>query len=347
MKTCPQCGRMWTDAMRYCPMDGAELPAARTASATVIAKHVTREESQPVQDAPPSPAANADPLIGQVLEGKYQIQSKIGQGATGAIYRAERINIGDCVAVKVLKPEFAEDYTAAERFRREALALGRIRHPNVIAIYDYFERPGQDNRPASIFLVMELLSGKTLRDVLRQEQVLDIRRAVRLMVQVCSALHVAHERNVIHRDLKPENIMIEQYDRRQEMVKVIDFGLARLRLTGKLIKTLTERGRVAGTPYYMAPEQWMDRPLDARTDVYALGIICYEMLTGRVPFNAENVMQLASKHVKTPPQPPIELRRDLPRGLSQAVLKALAKHPQERPATALEFADELQRGLLS
>jgi serine/threonine protein kinase len=157
---------------------------------------------------------------------------------------------------------------------------------------------------------------------------------------------VAHERNVIHRDLKPENIMVEQYDRQQEMAKVIDFGLARLRMTGKLIKTLTEQGRVAGTPYYMAPEQWMDRPLDARTDVYALGIICYEMLTGRVPFHADTVMQLANKHVKMPPQPPIELRRELPLGISQAILRALAKQPQDRPSTTLELADALQRGLL-
>jgi len=193
---------------------------------------------------------------------------------------------------------------------------------------------------------MELLSGKTLRDILRQEHVLDIRRTVRLMVQICAALHVAHERNVIHRDLKPENIMVEQYDRQQEMAKVIDFGLARLRMTGKLIKTLTEQGRVAGTPYYMAPEQWMDRPLDARTDVYALGIICYEMLTGRVPFHADTVMQLANKHVKMPPQPPIELRRELPLGISQAILRALAKQPQDRPSTTLELADALQRGLL-
>ncbi len=329
--------------MRFCPMDGAELPLARAAPETPAICKVAPEEPKPASERPA--AASADPLIGQVLEGKYQIQSKIGQGATGAIYRAERINIGDCVAVKVLKPELAEDYAAAERFRREALALGRIRHPNVIAIYDYFEQQRRDNRPASIFLVMELLSGKTLRDVLRQEHVLDIRRTIRLMIQVCSALQVAHERNVIHRDLKPENIMLEQYDRQNEMPKVIDFGLARLRLTGKLIKTLTEQGRVAGTPYYMSPEQWMDRQLDARTDIYALGIICYEMLTGRVPFNADTVMQLANKHVKLPPQPPIELRRELPMGVSQAILKALAKQPQERPATTLAFADMLQRGL--
>lgn len=341
MKTCPRCGRVWTDTMRFCPLDGTELPQARTTSSTTIARRITHEEPRVEL-----PSAGQDPLIGQVLEGKYHIQSRIGQGATGAIYRAERINIGDAVAVKVLKPEFAEDYAASERFRREALALGRIRHPNVIAIYDYFEQPRQGDRPASIFLVMELLSGKTLRDILRQEHVLDIRRTVRLMVQICAALHVAHERNVIHRDLKPENIMVEQYDRQQEMAKVIDFGLARLRMTGKLIKTLTEQGRVAGTPYYMAPEQWMDRPLDARTDVYALGIICYEMLTGRVPFHADTVMQLANKHVKAPPQPPIELRRELPMGVSQAILRALAKQPQERPSTTLELADALQRGLL-
>ncbi|MGQ9897835.1 MAG: serine/threonine protein kinase [Acidobacteriota bacterium] len=327
--------------MRFCPLDGTELPPFCAIPATTTTNQITREESKVEL-----PSAGQDPLIGQILEGKYRVQSKIGQGATGAIYRAERINIGDAVAIKVLKPEFAKDYAAAERFRREALALGRIRHPNVIAIYDYFEQPRQGDHPALVFLVMELLSGKTLRDILRQEYVLDIRRTVRLMVQVCSALHAAHERNVIHRDLKPENIMIEQYDRQHEMPKVIDFGLARLRMTGKLIKTLTEQGRVAGTPYYMSPEQWMDRQLDARTDIYALGIICYEMLTGRVPFNADTVMQLANKHVKMPPQPPIELRRELPLGISQAVLRALAKQPKDRPSTTLELADALQQGLL-
>ncbi len=326
--------------MRFCPLDGTALSPAPTATKT--ARQVSDEPSRVGSTVS---LDERDPLIGQVLEGKYHIRSKIGQGATGVIYRAERINIGDAVAVKVLKPEFAADHTTAERFRREALALGRIRHPNVIAIYDYFEQPQQGDRPALIFLVMELLSGKTLRDILRQERMLDVRRMVRLMVQVCAALHVAHQRNVIHRDLKPENIMIEQYDRQQEMAKVIDFGLARLRMTGRLIKTLTEQGRVAGTPYYMAPEQWMDRPLDARTDVYALGVICYEMLTGRVPFNADTVMQLANKHIKMPPQPPIELRHDLPTGISQAILWALAKQPQDRPATTLELADALQRGL--
>lgn len=333
MKTCPMCGRKWTATMRFCPMDGARLPEGSTPP-TLDPLEVPTFISEP--------KARGDSLIGQIFEGKYLILSKIGQGATGAIYRGERKNIGDQVAVKVLKPEFVADYAATERFRREALALGRIHHPNAISIYDFgISADGQ------AFLVMELLSGRTMRTILQEEQMLEVRRAVNLITQVCAALNAAHRSKIIHRDLKPENIMIEFYEGQGEVAKVIDFGLARLKLTGKLVQTLTEQGRVAGTPYYMSPEQWMDKPLDARTDIYGLGVILYEMLTGCVPFNAATVMQLASKHVKTPPQPPHTLRRDLPISVSEVVLKALAKSPDDRPSTTLEFAERLQEALVT
>ncbi len=304
--------------MKFCPADGTRLP-------------------EPPSESPPP---GNDYLFGRTIEGKYRILDKLGQGASGAVYRARRLVIEDNVAIKVLKPELVADYAATERFRREALALGRIHHPNAIAIYDYGV-----TTDGTAFLVMELLSGKTLRQILTSEQMLDIHRAVNLCAQMCGALHAAHLNKIVHRDLKPENIVVETFIDRGEVVKVIDFGLAKLRVTGNLIKTLTEQGRVAGTPYYMAPEQWMDKTIDGRTDVYALGVILYEMFTGCVPFNAPSVMQLANKHVKIPPQPPTTLRRELPQPLSDIVLRALAKKPDDRPASALDLAQELTDAL--
>lgn len=294
--------------MRFCPEDGTRLPDL----------------------------AGEDYLLGRTLDNKYLIKSKIGQGASGAVYRARRLSIQDDVAVKVLKPELVADSAATERFRREALALGRIHHPNTIAVYDFGV-----TSDGITFLVMEMLSGRTLRQVLREEKMLDLHRTVYLFNQMCSALNVAHNNKIIHRDLKPENIIVEKYEGQGEVVKVIDFGLAKLRFTGNLMKTLTEQGRVAGTPYYMSPEQWMDKTIDARTDVYGLGVILYEMLTGCVPFNAPTVMQLANKHVRIPPQPPNTLRPDLPKPVSDVVLRALSKKPEDRPSSTLEFAQEL------
>lgn len=293
--------------MRFCPEDGTRLPDA-------------------VEDY----------LIGRTLENKYLIKSKLGQGASGSVYRARRLVIDDDVAVKVLKPELVADPSATERFRREALALGRIHHPNAIAVHDFGV-----TSDGLAFLVMELLAGKTLRQILKEEQMLDLQRTVHLFTQMCAALNAAHRNKIIHRDLKPENIVIENFEGQGEVVKVIDFGLAKLRFTGNLMKTLTEQGRVAGTPYYMSPEQWMDKTIDARTDVYALGVILYEMLTGCVPFNAPTVMQLANKHVRVPPQPPMTLRRNLPKPMSDVVLHALAKKQEDRPSTTLELAQEL------
>jgi eukaryotic-like serine/threonine-protein kinase len=308
MKKCPNCFQKWPDAMQHCPKDGAKL-------------------AEMVQG----------PLIGHMLADKYHIIETLGEGASGTVYKAKRAIIGDHVAVKTLRPELVPDPVAMERFRREAQASGRIRHPNAIAIYDF----GAVGRTA--YLVMEMLTGRTLREVLRVEGALSIKRTVNIFLQVCGAVQRAHRAGVIHRDLKPENIMLEEFEGWGETVKVIDFGLAKLRVGGQLLKSLTEKGRVAGTPYYMSPEQWQDRQLDDRADVYALGVMLYEALTGKVPFDATSIIELARLHVQQHPVSPQKMRPALDPSLEKIILKAMAKKREERYQSAMELALELRR----
>jgi serine/threonine-protein kinase len=240
------------------------------------------------------------------------------------------------VAVKTLKPELIPNPTTIERFRREAQAAGRIRHPNAISIYDF----GFSDNIA--YLVMELLIGRNLREVLTSEKYLPVRRTVHIFLQICGAVQRAHRSGVIHRDLKPENIMLEEFEGLGETVKVIDFSLAKLKVSGNLMQSLTEKGRVAGTPYYMSPEQWLDKQLDARSDVYSIGVMLYEVLAGQMPFDADTVMELAKKHVQTEAKTPTLLRPDLPKKISDVVMKALSKKPEQRHQSAIELANELR-----
>lgn len=309
MKKCTVCTREWPDTMKHCPKDGARLDLVLNG-----------------------------PLLGQTLAGKYYLMSVLGEGATGTVYKAQRAVISDMVAVKVLKPELVPNPVALERFRREAQAAGRIRHPNAISIYDF----GYIDNIA--YIVMDLLIGRTLRDVIKTDKFLSIRRTVHIFLQICGAVQRAHRNGVIHRDLKPENIMLEEFEGLGETVKVIDFSLAKLKVSGKLMQSLTEKGRVAGTPYYMSPEQWLDKPLDPRSDVYSLGVMLYEALTGFMPFDADKVMELAKKHVQTEPLPPMSRRPEITKRISDVVMKALAKKPEERQQSALELGRELRAG---
>ncbi len=307
MKKCNVCGREWPDTMKHCPSDGTKLGSEIGGS-----------------------------LVGKIIADKYHILSIIGEGSTGTVYKAERAVIGDLVAVKALKPELIPNPSAIERFRREAQAAGRIRHPNAISIHDF----GIADQIA--YIVMELLSGRTLREVLKAERRLSVKRTVSIMMQTCGAVQRAHRSGVIHRDLKPENIMLEEFEGLGETVKVIDFSLAKLKVTGNLMHSLTEEGKVAGTPYYMSPEQWLDKPLDPRSDVYSLGVMLFETLTGVMPFDAESIMKLAKKHVQQEPPDPRTIRPDLPETVVGVILKALHKKPEKRQQSALELARELK-----
>ena len=317
MLQCPRCGQQFPDDVHVCPDDFTPLKADDT-----------------IADAP------IDPLIGRVFDGKYRLEEPLGGGGMGMVYRATHLLIERQVAIKVLSQRFVGDQTAQERFRREARAAGRMHHPNAVTVSDF----GMTD-DGWLYIVMELLEGRTLRDLLTREAPLDPARAVSIMLQACAAVGAAHDAKLIHRDLKPANIFIEQRPNMAAIAKVLDFGVAKFAVEehgDDDYQTLTQVGAIIGTPRYMSPEQCSGAaPLTPASDVYSLGIILYEMLTGAVPFSAETPLAVAMKQVTEAPRLPREVIPSIPKELETVVLHALAKHANERPADANEFRREL------
>jgi predicted Ser/Thr protein kinase len=279
---------------------------------------------------------NPDPLIGHVIDGKYELLARLGEGGMSVVYRARRAHIGDDVAVKILTGKYVKDDAALARFRREARAAAMLRHPSVITIHDFGET-GDDHAPA--FIVMEFIKGTPLRELLHSENHFSVERGVRLMRGICAGVGAAHRQGVIHRDLKPENILVvaPDDDFEVESVRVVDFGLAKLLADAGAANS----GAVVGTPFYMSPEQCLGEPLDARSDVYSLGAMFYEMLSGKRPFAAETVSGVINRHLSEPP-PPFSPSLEIPRRISMGIMHALAKDPDDRPQTATELARQMQ-----
>jgi serine/threonine protein kinase len=285
---------------------------------------------------------STDPLIGQVLDGKYQLTARLGEGGMGIVYFAHRLHIGDDVALKVLHQQFVRDAKAVERFRREARSAAMVRHPNVVVIHDFNEAKAEG---APAYIVMELVRGTSLRDILKQEGRLPVARAVALMQQICAGVGAGHRQGIVHRDLKPDNvIVVPSNGSDSETVKVLDFGLAKLRdISGE---SLTETGAMLGTPSYLPPEQCRGEPLDARSDVYSLGAMLYEMLTGVRPFVAPSVAGLIAKHLYEQPAPfPPDV--SVSQSLEGVCRRALSKNPADRQADATAFSRELKTALTS
>lgn len=317
MLHCPICNRQYSAAVQFCPEDGSALQADATIADT----------------------APADPLIGRTLDDKYRIEARLGVGGMGTVYRARHLLIDRTVAVKVLSQRFVEDDAAQMRFRREAKAAGRLQHPNAVAVTDF----GQ-TADGYVYIVMELLEGHTLREILAKEAPLDTARSVALMLQAAAAVAAAHEAGIIHRDLKPANIFVVQNSEVPSVVKVLDFGIAKLAsetLDEEEAHTLTQVGAMIGTPRYMSPEQCDGAELTPAADVYSLGVILYEMLTGVVPFSGSTPLAIAMKHTSELPRPPREFVSAIPEPLEALVLHALEKAPGDRPADANEFRKEL------
>ena len=283
---------------------------------------------------------NADSLIGKVL-GTCTLQKIIGQGGMGAVYLAQQSRPRRQVAVKVLLPTttLTAHQRAAflERFRRETDAAASLEHPNILHVHEYGERDGL------AYLVMPYISGGTIRDLLEQEEQLPLAKALNYLEQLASALDFAHEHGVIHRDIKPANILLTAEGR----LLLTDFGLVKIIADGQTPQMrLTGAGAPVGTPDYMAPEQVLGEVVDGRSDLYSLGVILYQMLTGLTPFQGETPMQIAAQQLQTPPPSPRLLRKDLPLAAEQVLLKAMAKRPADRYSTGSEFATAFRNALV-
>jgi len=304
------------------------------------------------------PGADPTAQPGLTLSGKYRLERLLGRGGMGSVHLATHLGTGRFVALKLIAPEFMRNAHFVERFRREARAAGRLRHPHIVDVIDFgFSRLGEDE---VAYLVMEYLDGCSLGQVLREEGGLPLPRVVEILEQVCSAVHEAHQAGVVHRDLKPDNIWLEPDRLGGFRVKVLDFGIAQLAGEAPDAPTpgaatvptgsptapspaLTRAGAVLGTPLYMSPEQCRGEPLDARSDLYSLGIIAYQMLAGAPPFDGP-VETVLESHQSTVPPP---MRRDgrgggVPAGVAQVIASALEKDPGRRPPTALSLAQGLR-----
>ncbi len=310
VKTCTNCFFEAPDNTRFCPNCGHVLPM---------------------------PAPKKDDrhgLMGKTLAGKFVIHDCIGQGAMGSIYRAEQITLGKQVCIKVLHPHLVGDYELSKRFHREAKAASRLHHPNAINIIDF-----GTSEEGVHYIAMDFLQGRDLAHLLRDEFPLDPIRILYLVDQVCSALDEAHAQGIIHRDLKPENIMVEDRRHQKDFVTVLDFGIAKIiEPEAAAAETFhTRAGIVCGTPEYMSPEQAQGLELDARTDIYSLGIILYQLNTKKLPFTGETPIGVVTKHLTQTPIRPRVLNPEISPAMEELILRLMAKNRNERPASCMEI----------
>ncbi len=277
---------------------------------------------------------DTDTERGQPFDGRYRVLGRLGVGGMATVYLAEDSSLGRKVALKVMAERYSEDGEFVERFRREAQAAARLNHPNIIAVYD---RGEADGRP---YIAMEYLQGRTLKQVIQAEGPLPPERAIAIAMQVLAGLRYAHEHGVVHRDVKPHNVLVGDDGR----IKVTDFGIAH---AGD--PQMTEVGSIVGTAQYLSPEQARGRGVGPQTDIYSLGVVLYEMLAGRVPFEGDSSVAIAMQHVSDPPPPLRALAPDVPESLALVVAHAMLKDPAQRYGSADEFAadlDRVRRGLV-
>jgi serine/threonine-protein kinase len=272
--------------------------------------------------------AVSDSLIDTLFDGRYRIQRKLGAGGMADVYLAEDQELGRRVAIKILNGRHANDDQFIERFRREAKNAAALNHPNIVSIYDRGE--AED----TYYIAMEYLDGRTLKELIVGRGAAPINVAIEYARQILSALRFAHRHGIVHRDIKPHNVLVDSEGR----VKVTDFGIARAGTS-----QMTETGSIVGTAQYLSPEQARGGEVDPRSDLYSLGIVLYELLTGKTPFEGETPVEIAMKHLSTAPKPPSSLRPDVPRELDMVVLRALAKNPDDRYQSADEMEADLER----
>jgi tRNA A-37 threonylcarbamoyl transferase component Bud32 len=315
IKRCAECGQQFSPDGMFCPFDGSKLVESKW-------------------------DPSKDPLIGQTIDGRYEVRGVEGEGGMGTVYEVRHKTLARSFAMKVLRRDVARDPELATRFVLEARATAAIKHPHIVQITDFGKL--DDGTP---YFVMELLVGETLSQIIKRGGPLPAARAAKIVLQVAGALGAAHEAGVVHRDMKPENVFLVRPAAgaagNEDDVRVVDFGTAKVAGAGRLTKT----GIVFGTPHYMSPEQASGQPVDHRADIYALGIIMYEMFTGRVPFEADTYMGVLTQHMFAEPIPPSRLVRDAGElgALEDVILRALEKKPEMRYQTMQALAADVQK----
>ncbi|MCG3172839.1 MAG: Serine/threonine-protein kinase PknD [Myxococcota bacterium] len=306
MIECPACKTQVAEGIVFCPSCGTQVV---------------------------DPLTLPDPLVGQMFVNKYRVDKLVGVGGMGRVYRAHQLSLGKDVCLKVLSPNYLSDAIQVKRFHREALAASQLNHPNIVSVFDF----GQ-NGDGSVFIVMEYVQGRDLVKVINEDFPFTPRRIVDIGGQICDALTEAHAKHIIHRDIKPENVMLLDRSDRHDVAKVLDFGIARLEYQpGET--PVTREGLVCGTPEFMSPEQAQGLELDARSDIYSLGVVLYQLACGYLPFEGQTAMETAVKHLTEQPIPPNERSPHyaIPEELQAVIMKALSKRKEERPSTAQEF----------
>jgi serine/threonine-protein kinase len=321
MKLCPACRVDYGGGEVFCPVDATRL--------------VTTSQ---MNIRPVNPD---DPLVGTVLAGRYVVKSRIGEGGMGLVYEGLHRDIDKRVAIKVLRDDLSRRPEVVARFRQEAKSASRIGHENIVDISDF----GETTRGASYF-IMEFLDGEDLANVLGRDVTVDADRACAIVLQCCRALSATHAKGIVHRDIKPENIFLTKRDGVDDFVKIVDFGIAKMsdiETEGAPGRKLTKTGMIFGTPEYMSPEQAAGKDLDHRVDVYALGIILYECLSGRVPFEGDTFMGVLTQHLfaELPPLDELNPNVKVSRELEMVIRKALAKDPDDRYQDTEELADAI------
>ena len=312
MRICPHCETPTLD--KICPFDGYQ---------TVDAALYMEPEH--------------DPFVGTAFQERYRIEERLAIGGMGTVYRASQVAVGRPVAIKILRQEVVHDLRVVARFQQEALAVAGLHHPNTIRIFDF----GQ-SADGHLFLVMEFLEGESLGDMIDEQAPIEPERVVKIGGQILDALAEAHSNGIIHRDLKPDNIFVTKVGLQADFIKVLDFGIAKLERGEARKRQLTQTGIVVGSPGYMAPEQVQSLPLTAQVDIYAVGAVMYEMLTGQAVFVGESAFEIAMKQVNEDPGPPMVNGKVLQGPVIDCVMSFLAKEPENRPAGAAEALRRLQ-----
>ena len=344
---CVFCGSNIAEGLTACPQCKAPLPARKPAKPSAPATPTPQAESRPRPapplPAPPTAAANpqsSEALMGRVLAGRYRILDKLGAGAMGAVYKAEDMATKRLAAIKLLSPDRQLNAEYVARFQREARMATRIAHPNAVSTFDTGA-----TEDGFAYIAMEYLEGEPLSQVIKTRAPLPLDRVAQIAWQAAAALNAGHELNVVHRDFKPDNVLICRQPDGSEQVKVLDFGVAKQTTLDPQFQELTQTGFVIGTPQYISPEQVKSEPTSARSDLYSLAVVVYEMLTGGLPFAGKSPQKQMFNRLLEEPMPiaTVNPTLALPPEVEMVLMKALSRKPDERYASTVEFAKALVR----